>query len=545
VFPRSTPHSERARSSLPQLRLCLLRYKRGVPFSEEAYSLRVDRRELLGRTGKIALGAGLAIALPEWALGASGPTDKQLRELARALRGSVLTPASPAYVNGRLLYDTRFDGVHPRAIVYCESVSDVQRTVRWARRHGIRIVPRAGGHSFGGYSTTSGVVVDVTRMNQIGSKSPGTAAIGAGALLIDVYAQLATQNVTIPAGSCPSVGVAGLTLGGGASYAGRKLGLTCDSLISAQVVTADGRALSCSQSEHADLLWACRGGGGGNFGIVTSFRFRTHPVGEVAYFGISWPWTDASAVLSAWQEFAPHAPDELYATLYMATSPKGPGKSPAISSGGQFFGTASELQALLAPLVAAGTPKRVTVGQLGYLDAVMRWADCRGTLAECHRADKSTAGKLPRLTFRAKSDYVDQPLSNEAIQTLLGGLEANQADPGLGRAELIFDPYGGAINRVPKAATAFVHRNSLYSIQYVALWARGAAAVPNGRWLRGLYAAMRPFVSGFAYQNYIDPELSDWQQAYYGSNFPRLVAVKRKYDPKRFFRFAQGVPTRP
>ena len=504
----------------------------------------LDRRELLERAGKLALAVGVLGGASAWAEEAgTGPSDRRLRELIREIHGDVVTPASHAYARGRLLFDTRFDGLYPKAIVYCESTEDVRRTVAWARRSGVRIVPRCGGHSYGGYSSSNGVVVDVTRMNRIRTSGTGRAVIGAGALLIDVYAQLAKRAATIPAGSCPSVGIAGLTLGGGASYAGRKLGLTCDSLLGLTIVTARGKVLTCSGSEHPDLYWACRGGGGGNFGIVTSFHFRTHPVQSVAYYAIAWPWQDAADVVRAWQDFAPHAPDELFSTLYMTTTPmKGAGTSPAITSGGQFFGTEQELQALIAPLASTGSPKSVKLGTLGYMDAVRRWAACHGSLAQCHRSDKSPGGTLTRLTFKGKSDYVDAALSTPAIAVLLAGLESNQRDPKLGRAELIFDPYGGAINRVPAAATAFVHRKSLFSIQYFALWERTSAASRNLGWIRGLHAAMRPYVSGFAYQNYIDPDLGPWRHAYYGSNLKRLVAVKKKYDGGNFFRFAQSIP---
>jgi FAD/FMN-containing dehydrogenase len=493
----------------------------------------LDRRELLERTGRLALGAGAVATIPGLAAFARSEVRGPLRELARELDGSVVTPANAAYAKDKLLYNTRFDASHPRAVVYCESAEDVQRTVRWATKHGIRIVPRCGGHSYGGYSTTNGVVVDVTRMKRVRLRS-GSAAIGAGALLIDVYAQLAASGMTIPAGSCPSVGIAGLTLGGGASYAGRKLGLTCDTVLGLSIVTAKGKLLRCSASEHPDLFWACRGGGGGNFGLVTSFRFRTHAVSDVAYYQVVWPWANAPDAVRAWQAFAPHAPDELFSTLFMSTrAAKGPGTVPVVSSGGQFFGSEADLTALIAPLASAGTPTRVTVGTLSYLDAVMRWAGCH-PLSQCHT--------VRRLTFKGKSDYVNTPLSDAAIATLLAALEANQADAGLGGAELLFDPYGGAINRIPAAATAFVHRNALFSIQYFSRWTSGAAA--NLNWIRNLYAAMRPHVSGFAYQNYIDPDLRTWKHAYYGSNFSRLTAVKRKYDPRSFFRFAQSIPPR-
>jgi FAD/FMN-containing dehydrogenase len=430
--------------------------------------------------------------------------------------------------------DSRFDGTHPRAIVYCESAVDVEKTIRWAQKHAIHVVPRSGGHSFAGYSTTStGVVVDVSRMRGV-HLHDGVATVGAGARLIDVYATLDAHHRTIPAGSCPTVGIAGLAQGGGVGYAGRKLGLTCDNVVALSLVTAAGKRLHCSEHENADLFWACRGGGGGNFGIVTQFKLRTHPVGDVAYYRIAWPWADAARVIRAWQHFAPHAPDALYPALYMATNaPRGAGTSPVISSGGQFFGTESELRSLLAPLVAAGTPSSVTVGTLSYIAAIERWGGCH-PLENC----RSVARQL----FKGKSDYVAAPLSNAGVHTLLTALEANQASTSLGGAALIFDPYGGAINRVHPAETAFVHRHALFSILYFSSWLGDGSG--DLQWQRKLYAAMRPHVSGFAYQNYIDPELAGWKHGYYGGNLRRLAEVKRKHDPHGFFHFPQSIRKR-
>jgi len=444
-----------------------------------------------------------------------------------------VTPSSHAYGADKVLIDSRFDGTHPRAIVYCASAQDVEKTVRWALKHAIHVVPRCGGHSYAGYSTTgNGVVVDVTRMHHVHAGHP-TATVGAGARLIDVYSVLATHGLTVPAGSCPTVGISGLALGGGVGYAGRKLGLTCDNVVGLSLVTADGKLLDCNAQEHADLYWACRGGGGGNFGIATSFRFRTHAVGSVAYYEIAWPWSDAAAALRAWQGFAPHAPDELFSTLYLATNlPKGPGTQPIVRSGGQFFGSDAQLKSLIAPLVNTGTPFRVSVGTVSYINAIMRWAGCH-PLEQCRA--------VGHLKFKGKSDYVESPLSNGAIGTLLAGLETNQASPALGGAALILDADGGAINRVHPAETAFVHRNALYSIQYFSSWAGTGSG--DLHWIRRLYAAMRPHVSGFAYQNYIDPDLKSWQHAYYGPNLRRLAEVKRKYDPRGFFHFRQGIPT--
>jgi FAD/FMN-containing dehydrogenase len=495
----------------------------------------MTRRELLARGGRLALVGG---AMPfigglgerVWATGI-------FSELARTLRGDVVVRGAPGYDAARVLYDTRFDAIKPRAVVFCESLQDVQRTVRWARRHKVRIVARSGGHSYGGYSTTTGVVVDVSRINRVTLDARRRAVVGAGAKLIDVYDALWRHGRTIPAGTCPTVGIAGLTFGGGIGLAARKFGLTCDNLVEATVVLADGRAVVCNARERTDLFWALRGGGGGTFGIVTQLVFRTYPVDKVVTYALEWPWSDAKLVVQAWQKLAPHAPDGLFSVLNLSAV-AGTRSLPRITCAGQFFGSEERLRTLLRPLSQTGRPSRFSVTTRTYMDAQRMWAGCSGTIAECHLQPQ---GQLGRATFKAKSSYARRPLSARGIDTLIRQIEARQTT-GTGSGIILLDSYGGAINRVKKSATAFVHRDALFSMQYLAYWESSAAADPNLRWLRNFYAAMRPYVSPFAYQNYIDPDLKSWAQAYYGSNLPRLVAVKRRYDPANVFRSPQSIP---
>src|SRR5919202_596431 len=279
----------------------------------------------------------------------------------------------------------------------------------------------------------------------------------------------------IPAGTCPSVGIAGLTLGGGHGYASRKLGLTCDALLGLTIVTASGEVLHCDAHRHADLFWACRGGGGGNFGVVTSFAFRTTPVAEVATYVLEWPWSQVRQVVAAWQAFAPHAPDALSLDLNLTATDV----RPHVTSAGQYLGSAAELRRALAPLLAAGTPSRVQVVERTFLEASLHFAGCdREGVEQCR--------KVKRETWKAKSDYVKRPLPRAAVDVM-------------------------------------------------------ARAAANLTWMRGFYASLRPWMSGEAYVNYIDPELRGWQRAYYGSNYTRLRRVKHRYDPTGFFRFAQGI----
>jgi FAD/FMN-containing dehydrogenase len=497
-------------------------------------SERLDRRELLVRGGRLAVGAGALVGLPAWtAVGLRSAVDPRVVELAGLVQGTVVTPLDAAYDAARRLYSPRYDTVRPGAVVFCETAQDVWRTVRWSRRHSIRVVARSGGHSYAGYSTCRGVVVDVSRMNQLAvNHAAGTASIGAGARLIDVVQGLFVEGVAIPAGSCPTVGIAGLTLGGGHGFSGRAWGLTCDNLVSLKIVTAAGQLLLASNTQHPDLFWACRGGGAGQLGIVTDFTFRTHAASDVVTYRTTWNWSDAATIVAAWQAWAPTAPDELFSMCDLIAT-DGPG-GPIVASNGQYFGSQAGLQALLQPLVNAATPKTMEVRTRSFLNAALDWANC-SEVARCHVGVPSA--EVGRSDFLAKSDYVRAQLPSAGIQAMIQRIEQRQNDPALGGGSVLLDAYGGAINRVAKSDTAFVHRDQLFSVQYVA----GSSTSADADWLRAFRAAMSPYVSGQAYQNYIDPELQSPNVAYYGTNLPRLRIVKARYDQKNVFRFFRSV----
>src|SRR5215211_271439 len=482
---------------------------------------RLDRRQfLIGTAGAAAFGFPLA----EPAV----LSRRALRELRAAVRGRVLVPSGSA----ALIYNTRFDRRRPDAVVQVRDTADVAAAVRWANRFDVRLVARSGGHSYAGYcSTADGVVLDLSRLRGI-RVANGRATVGPAAQLIDVQRALTRRGLTVPSGSCPSVGIGGLALGGGHGLAGRRFGLTSDNLVAAWVVTADGRVRRVDADTNEDLYWACRGGGGGNFGIVTSLALRTHRAAGAAYFFVSWPWSQAGEAIAAWQRFAPHAPPALTSILSLGTT--GGSGTPRVSALGQYFGEPAALERLLRPLTrVAGAG--LTTGSSSYFTMVLRWAGCLdGGLPACHRSTRSS--------FYAKSDYFERPLGPRGRARAIDWVERRQRTPSLGSGALLLDAYGGALNRPAADATAFVHRDMLFSLQYLAYFNGAAAGRASRRWARGVWHALRPNVSGEAYQNYIDPDLVPWQRAYYGSNLARLREIKKQVDPDFRFRFAQAIP---
>ena len=474
----------------------------------------ITRAELLRR------GAGAAAVLAFPSLSAARDSDPRLAALDAAVRGPVLRRPSAGYAAAARVFDSHYASVRPLAVVQPLDAKDVAATVRWARTHGVPIVAKSGGHSYGGYSTVAnGVVVDLSRLAAVGLAA-GRATIAAGARLGTIYGALDAGGVAIPAGTCPSVGIGGHVLGGGFGLASRAWGLASDNLVSVQIVTADGATLVADRIHHPDLFWACRGGGGGNFGIATRFVFRTHPVSHGAYFVATWPWAQVEQVVASFLGWAPQQPDALGSLCRLAAGPAGP----TVQVFGQFLGSEDALKAALASL---GPPvTKLTTGTSTWLDLVGRWAGCLGhTLPQCPAPGTQA--------FVGSSDYLAAIPTAAQVAAFRSVVEVRGAESGA----LLIDAYGGALNRIATAATAFPHRNQLASIQYFAAGDYASART----WIDSARAALAPAVSGQAYVNYIDPKLANWQQAYYGPNLARLRGVKKRYDPHNLFRFAQSI----
>ena len=456
--------------------------------------------------------------------------------LTGLVTGEVVGPGSPGYDAVRKPAMARFHDVRPTAIVRCRTPADASAAVGFARRAGLPVSIRCGGHSVAGRSCTEGILIDVTPMSGI-SVSGRIATVSAGARLGEVYEALYEHGVTIPAGCGPSVGVTGLTLGGGIGVLGRRYGLTCDRLLGAQVVLADGRVIDCDQERDTDLFWALRGAGGGNFGVVTSLVFDTVPAPDTTVFYLAWPFGHAAALAGTWQEWAPFAPDDVDATLRLTA---GAEAEPAqVELIGAVLGSEAHAARHLDAFVSRApvTPASAWFGQMTY-PAAKRHLDH----IDQHRQSRLREPDRPGHLY-AKSEFFRRPLDRQTIMALADGFSPDVA--GARSREVTFMPWGGAYNRVAPDATAFPHRIELFLVQHL-LEADPdipeAQHEPGRSWLSRSWALLHRSGSGGVYPNFPDPELPDWGQAYYGENYRRLQHVKAAYDPGNVFTFHQSLP---
>lgn len=472
----------------------------------------MKRSGLLGqsltRRKALCLG-GVALARP-WRAAAATPVPD-------GLSGKVIWPHDPGYDAARQDFNARFSRF-PAAIVMCEHAADVQTAVRWARQYGVIPRARSGGHSYEAYSVLDdGLVIDVSGLNTITvDASRETAVIGAGVRMLDLYRGLADHGVTVPGGTCPHVGIAGLALGGGIGFLSRQHGLTCDHILAVDLVDANGDLLRVTKDQHPDLFWALQGGGGGNFGIAAAFTFRVRPIQDVALFTVTWPSGDAAEVIDAWQRWAPAADNRLAAGMGVSH----PAQS-TISSTGLFIGPQDELRDRIAPLLRVGSPQAPNLRTVSYLEAAQQFA----------------GSGAAHSIFKNASAFVSEPLSQEGIATLLAQMAAA---PPVTTVVGIF-ALGGAVAAVDPEATAFAHRRALLDLQYQAYWEHAADEQASVAWVGAIRDAMAPYTSG-AYVNYIDAGQPDWAQAYYGANLARLARVKVRYDPDNLFSAPQAIP---
>jgi FAD/FMN-containing dehydrogenase len=449
----------------------------------------------------------------------------------------LLVAGSAAYESARRSQIARFDDVRPRAVVRCRTPDDIARALAFARQEGVHVALRGGGHCFAGRSSTTGIVIDVGGIHDV-SISDGTVAIGAGARLGDVYDALATHDLTIAAGCGPTVGIAGLALGGGLGILGRSHGLTADQLVAARAVLGDGRIVDCDERRHEDLFWALRGAGGGQFAAVSQLVLRTLPAPNATGFHLQWPWPAAAAVVGAWQAWAPEAPDAIAASLLMR-APAHRDRPPIVTVFGAVLDTERVARAALDGFIAdiGAAPTKANYAPGTYREIKRYLAEYDAASGKRQPVERETAHSY------SKSEFFRRDLPAEAVAQLLTHLEDRRQQR---EARVLdFTPWGGAYNRVPAEATAFAHRSERFLLKHevvVDASASEAGREAAGRWLSRSWALVHPYGSGGVYPNFPDPELEDWPRAYHGSNLDRLRRVKASYDPENVFRFDQSVP---
>ncbi|MCC3769107.1 FAD-binding oxidoreductase [Streptomyces sp. UNOC14_S4] len=515
----------------------------------------MSRRRLLGWGAELAAASGCADALSSAVGGAVSVRRRtsvvsagkaaapEWVALGKDLSGALVRPGDTDYAAACQLYNTRFDGLRPASIAYVTGADDIATCLAFARRFRVPVAIRSGGHSYAGWSSGDGwLVLDVSLLDTVRLVSSDTAVTGAGTRLIDLYTTLANQDVTVPAGTCPTTGISGLALGGGHGILSRAYGLTCDNLTAATLVTADGTILDCDPGHSPDLFWALRGAGNGNFGVVTQLRFRTHPLTDMMASHLTWPWNSAPSVLRAWQEWGPELPDHIWSSCSFATTAD---STPHISVTTVAIGAPGDLENALDRLTDAVGKSHATLqlGRSTFLDAIREHAHCaHHTTPQCHLPGhvpgRNPAGGLTRDTFAARSGFFDHSLGTAGIHHLIAGLASFGKRHG--HAYIHLTALGGAINRIPPLTTAFVHRSSRFLAQYLTTWTAGDPGDAQTAWLDGMHAAMRRYASGAAYQNYTDPALANWRTAYYGNAAHRLAQIKHRYDPERVFTYPQA-----
>jgi FAD/FMN-containing dehydrogenase len=450
-----------------------------------------------------------------------------LDPLSTSLAGRLLTPGSPGYDESRTIWNAMIDR-KPGLIVRCTTTADVARAVRFAQEHDLMLAVKGGGHNIAGNAVTDGgLMLDLSPMKTIKiDQAKRTARVGAGATLAELDRETQAFGLATPVGVNSTTGIAGLTLGGGFGWLSRRLGLTIDNLLSAEVVLANGEVVQASATENPELFWGIRGGGG-NFGVVTTFEFQLHQIGPEVLSGlIVHPLDAAQDVLRFYREFLPSTPEEFACWFVMRKAPPLPFLAPEwhgkeiLALAVCYSGSIAEGEKIAAPLRKFGKP-----------------------LADVIAPNPFTAWQAildPLLTpgFRNywKSHYFKE-VSDGLINVLLE-YAGKIPDP---NTEIAFAQLGGAITRVPSDATAYVGRDAEFTVNVHGRWEDPAKDAECIAWARDLFRAAAPFASSGAYVNFMTQEEGDRIRAAYGRNYDRLVKVKNQYDPNNLFRLNQNI----
>ena len=441
----------------------------------------------------------------------------RIEQFRSAFRGEVICPGDAAYETARRIWNASIDK-HPGVIALCSGVADVIASVNFARDNNLLVAVRGGGHNVAGRALCDdGIVIDLSRMKGIHvDAKKRTATVQGGATLGDVDRETHVFGLAAPVGVVSKTGIAGLTLGGGVGWLVRKYGLACDNVLSFDIVTADGKPQVASAEENQDLFWALRGGGG-NFGVVTSFEYRLHPVHTVLGGMIVHPRARAEEVLRFYRDFLLSEPEELTAYAGLLHTPDG---TPVVAVVACYCGDLAEGERVLKPLREFGPP---------VMDAIqpMPFPQMQSLLD----------GAFPDGNQNYWKSTFLREFSDDAISVLVD--HANRATSPI--TAVVIEYYGGAASRVGVSDTAFAHRQAQYDVAIMAQWADAAESDRHIKWTQELAAAMRPFSSGAYLLNFLGDESDDTIKAAFGVNYDRLARLKKKYDPTNFFRLNQNI----
>lgn len=511
----------------------------------------MERRHFLrSASGALVTGAAAPGLLPGRARAAAPPAadgaspPRALRELARRLTGRLLLPRSPGFAAENLPANDVYEHITPLAIALCATSADVVTCVNWCRREGVQPVVRGGGHNYNGASCTTGLLIKTGNLNKVVfSERHRTVTLQSGALNRDLLATLRGGRLMLPIGTCPTVGVAGLALGGGIGDNSRWAGMTSDHLVSTRVVLASGEHVTASAREHPDLFWACRGGAGGNFGINTELTFSLFelPRPTVTVYGMLFHGAEqAAAALAAYDKLMLTAPVELsgFAGLtnqrpfgYNPHNRRTRKLFPELSIDGSYLGPPEQARELLAPLVAEVKPDDWILGEFEFWTAQINWLAVPGQ---------------PKHGFAEAARFTNAALPDQVIAELVQRVTTAPGGTGDAYAEVRLMCWSGGhvINGVAPGATAYVHRESTSLLRPAVWWRNTHPALQRDLldWMASTWSYIQPHTQDQAFQNWPYAGITDWPTAYYGANFERLVRVKQAYDPRNLFHYAQSIP---
>ena len=478
------------------------------------------QRRAFCKTGALALG-GLTLAGSHrgWAAGEVTLADAKVRALRARLKGQLLLAGDAGYDAARKPWNGAFDK-HPALIARCANAADVARSVEFARTHALPLALRGGGHSFAGYSSLDGgLLIDLSPMRQVRiDRAAGSVRVEAGALLADVDRESLAANLVTSTGTVSHTGVAGFALGGGFGRLARKLGLACDNLIGADVVTADGRAIRASANDNADLFWALRGGGG-NFGAVTAFEFRAHPSPRTIGGAVVFAFEKPRELLRAYADFSAAASDEFFAMVDIVPTPEGK-RIMAVEV--CHCGDDATVERELATLRKIGTVVNDTVQSAPY-------ATLQAGIDSHYPAGRG---------YYLKSGFV-RDITPALIEATVNHLEAASAPAPFCIASFL--QLGGAISRVDPKATAYWHREAGHQVLLAGVWDESENAAPRQQWVRQGWSRLEPHTDGF-YVNLLAPDEAGLRiRNTYGANYQRLAAIKQRYDPTNLFRLNANI----